>query len=328
MLDRDQARRAVRRFLSGLRLRCITPERQNAPASLPVAFIAVRNEMLRLPRCLDHYRALGVGRFYVVENNSTDTTAEYLMQQDDVCLYRTRETFVRKESWIDWLLRRHGRGRWCVVVDADELLDYPGRDVLGLAGFGEYLEKNDWNALHTLLLDLYPGGVVGETGYESGSDYFAMPWFFDPVDKLRRVPRHFWKGSGLDYRFEGGVRERVFGVSNCCSKFPFFRFAEGMFLHDGQHYLEGAHVAPLRGVLYHFKYLQDFVAHAREEVVRGQHWKQGAEYAKYAEQAQSGDICLHAAESVRYTGPQQMMDLNVMETTGEYAAFLAKAADR
>lgn len=160
-----------------------------------------------------------------------------------------------------------------------------------------------------MLLDLYPAGPVGSVAYRPGEDYFDHDWYFDPPASMRRTPRAFWKGSGLDYRFEGGVRERVFGVSNCCSKFPFFKFGRGMYLHDGQHYLEGAHVSPVRGVLYHFKYLQDFVPHACEEVQRGQHWKGAAEYRRYAEKARAsgGEVALKDASSVRFAGGEQML---------------------
>lgn len=277
----------------------------------PVLFAVMRNEMLRLPRFLEHYRKLGVSRFFVVENNSTDGTDSYLRRQADVGLYRSRDSFARKEAWIDILLRRHGARRWCVVADADELLDFPGLAESGLAALGDFLGQNGWNALHAILLDLYPPGPVAAMSYRAGDDYRAYEWYFDPFTTLRRVPRAFWKGSGLDYRFEGGTRERVFGVSNCCSKFPFFEFGRGMFLHDGQHYLEGAHIAPARGVLYHFKYLQDFVPHAREEAVRGEHWQGAREYARYVEacDAAGNDFTLRNANSVKFTGINQLQQL-------------------
>lgn len=277
----------------------------------PVLFAVMRNEMLRLPRFLEHYRKLGVSRFFVVENNSTDGTGVYLQSQPDVHLYRTRDSFTRKEAWIDILLRRHGAESWCVVADADELLDFPGLAESGLAALGDFLEQHGWNTLHAILLDLYPPGFVGALNYQPGDDYGDYEWYFDPFTTLRRRPRAFWKGSGLDYRFEGGTRERVFGVVNCCSKFPFFKFGRGMFLHDGQHYLEGAHIAPARGVLYHFKYLQDFAPHAREEVARGEHWQGAREYARYIEacDAAGEGFTLRDAHSVKFTGINQLQEL-------------------
>ena len=289
----------------------------------PLVFAVMRNEMLRLPRFLAHYRQLGASGFVVVENNSNDGTAGFLTQQEDVLLYRISGNFLRKEAWLDFLLRRHGSGRWCVVADADELLDFPESASLGLRGLARYLEAGGWNTLHAILLDLYPPGHVGAVNYRSGDDYRAYEWFFDPLTSLRRVPRVFWKGSGLEYRFEGGVRERIFGVSNCCSKFPFFKFDRGMFLHDGQHYLEGAHIAPIRGVLYHFKYLQDFVAHAHEEVRRGQHWQGASEYRRYVEVAKQcgGHIAMRDENSIKLQDVRQLEDCGFVTCPPDYADF-------
>ena len=305
--DRTTMRRAWRRFRASFQLR---PVRGNSSQQAgPVVFAVMRNEALRLPRFLEYYRQLGTAGFVVVENNSTDATIDILNSQPDVLLYRTSASFVSKEGWLDLLLRRHGTDRWCVVVDADELLDFSDSAELGLRGLAKYLEEGGWNTLHAVLLDLYPPGPVSAVDYRAGGDYFDLDWYFDPMSSMRKAPRVFWKGSGLDYRFEGGVRERVFGVTNCCSKFPFFKFNPGMFLHDGQHYLEAARVAPMRGVLYHFKYLRDFVPHAREETLRAQHWKGAIEYRRYTETAKAsgGVVTLRGDTSIRFEGMEQML---------------------
>ena len=302
-----------RRVWSSRRMRCLTPRTENPPSG-PVLFAIVRNEMLRLPRFLQHYRTLGVTRFYFVANNCTDETVSYLREQSDVCLYQTPETFVRKEAWIDLLLRRHGVGRWCLVVDADELFDYPDAPRVGLPELCAYLDDRGDTAVHAILLDLYPAVPLEEVGYQSGADYFTMPWYFDPPESLRKVPRAFYKGSGLDHRLEGGSRERLFGVKSCCSKFPLFRYHPGMFLSDGQHYIAGARISPLRGILYHFKYLQDFAPHVREEIGRGQHWQGAREYKTYASvlRDQGAELQFHDERSIRYKGSAQLEALGLI----------------
>lgn len=47
-------------------------------------FSKCRNESLRLPAFLRHYRNLGVNRFFIVDNESTDGSTEYLVTQPDV----------------------------------------------------------------------------------------------------------------------------------------------------------------------------------------------------------------------------------------------------
>lgn len=313
--------RWLHRAVSSLQMRCATPEKGSTPG--PVLFTVVRNEMLRLPRFLSYYRERGVRRFYCMENNSTDGTADYLTGQTDVCLYQTRENFVKKEAWIDALLRRHGNGKWCLVVDADELLDYPESNRLGIPDLCDYLEAHGENALHAVLLDLYPEGSLEEIAYQPGADYFQWTWYYDPPKNLTKVPRVFYKGSGLNYRLEGGLRKRLFGVGNCCSKFPLFRHERGMFLRDGQHYLEGAHISGLQGVLYHFKYLQDFVPRVREEAERGQHWEGAREYKSYARilSESKGALKFLDSQSIRYESVEQLESLEVVIRPADFNSF-------
>jgi Glycosyl transferase family 2 len=326
-----ESQRWLRRVSSSVRMRRVTSD--GGVAAGPALFAVVRNEMLRLPRFLAYYRERGIDRFFIVENNSTDGTASYLAEQKDVCLYQTRESFVKKEAWLDILLRRHGSGQWCLVVDADELLDYPDSNRLDIPDICDYLQSRSENALHAVLLDLYPGTSLEEVEYEPGTDYFKWVWYFDPPEDMNKVPRAFYKGSGLNYRFEGGLRKRVFGLGSCCSKFPLFRFRSGMFLRDGQHYLEGARISALRGVLYHFKYLQDFAPRVWEEVDRAQHWKGAQEYKAYARELteNKGATRFLNERSIRFEDVEQIESLRVVVRPPDFDSYfenLGATSDR
>lgn len=318
-------RRARARWVASAGLRRVS----GAPGPGPLVFAVVRNEMLRLPRFLTHYRELGASGFVIVENNSTDSTREFLAAQSDVCLYTTSHRFTGKEAWLDCLLRRHGRGRWCLVVDADELLEYPDSGRIRLPALCRYLDESGANAVHAILLDLYPEGPVSEVSYAAGADYFLQPWYFDGLASLTKAPRVFYRGSGLDHRLEGGARKRLFGVTACCSKFPLFRYERGMFLTDGQHYLEGGHFAGMRAVLYHFKYLQDFAPHVEEEVRRGEHWGGAVEYRAYADKvARDGNqLQIWTPDSIRLTGSRQLEELGFLTRPDSYRKFLQRSSE-
>jgi hypothetical protein len=55
------------------------PERQELRA-----FLVVRDEIARLPDVFRHHRGLGIERFFVVDNGSSDGTLEFLQDQSDV----------------------------------------------------------------------------------------------------------------------------------------------------------------------------------------------------------------------------------------------------
>ena len=293
----------------------------------PIAISVLRNEMLRLPRFFEYYRSLGVREFVIVDNNSTDGTREYLASREDVLLYSTKAHFVGKERWVNLLLRKHGLGRWSLVVDADELIDYPSSDSVHLPDLCRYLEETGSNAVHAILLDLYPETSPSEVAYETGSDYFEKKWYFDPIESLSKAPRHFYLGSGLDYRFMGGMRARMFGVSPCCSKFPLVRFEPGMFLTDGQHYLEGGRFSELRAVLYHFKYLQDFALHVREESQRGQYLWAANEYKAYATTMEAGGegLQFRSGESILLEGSAQLEECGFLVRPRSFEEFVRKS---
>ena len=134
-------------------------------------FSKCRNEILRLPAFLAHYRALGVERFFIVDNGSTDGSTEYLAAQPGVELSRTAERFSDTKggaAWMNDLLAKFGTGSWCVTVDVDELLVYPGSEVAALPALTAYLDAHGHTALGCTLLDLYPDGPLAECRYRSG----------------------------------------------------------------------------------------------------------------------------------------------------------------
>ncbi len=322
-------RKSLKRYAAGWQasreLRRVSGRHSSSDA--PIVISVLRNEKLRLPRFFDHYRALGVGEFVIVDNNSTDGTREYLSSREDVLLYSTDAHFVGKERWVNLLLRRHALDRWCLIADADELLDYPHADRIPVPTLCQYLEGIGANALHAILLDLYPEGTLSAVSYKTGEDYFARDWYFDPFESLCRAPRHFHRGCGLDHRFMGGMRKRVFGVAPCCSKFPLLRYEKGMFLSDGQHYLEGGRFPELRAVLYHFKYLQDFELNVREEMQRGQYLWASSEYRAYADLMGRGDnagVSFRNVDSILLRGAAQLEECGYLVAPQSYREFAAK----
>ena len=143
-------------------------------------FARCRNERLRLPAFFQHYRAMGVDRFYIVDNESSDGTTEYLASQPDVHLFRTTDRYGESGSgtaWMNALLAEFGVGCWCVTVDIDELLIFPGSEQTPLRRLTAHLDGRGHDAFVCLMLDLYPAGpiverfrLLGGTRVVAGSD--------------------------------------------------------------------------------------------------------------------------------------------------------------
>ena len=73
-------------------------------------FATIRDEAVRLPHFLDHYRALGVSHFLFVDNESSDGTLDLLRDAADVVRELTTGPQVLVGSsmggWIALLLMR------------------------------------------------------------------------------------------------------------------------------------------------------------------------------------------------------------------------------
>ena len=288
-----------------------------------VLFACVRNEALRLPHFLVHYRRLGVRHFVIVDNASTDDTPRLLAAAPDVSLWHAAGSYRGSRYGMDWitgLMARHGSGRWCVVADADELLVYPGCDATDLPGLGARLQALGQWALPALMLDLYPQGAVSSAEAAPGDDpVAAAPWFdAGPYRQRRQWP------TGNPW-VQGGARARAFYAdapdrAPTLNKFPFVRW------HWRRAWASSTHVAlpphlnrawpdpgerRLTGVLLHTKFLADAPPRAREERARGEHFARPPLHARYYAGV-ADDPVLWTPESIRFAGWRHLVELGLM----------------
>lgn len=178
-----------------------------------VAVVLAYNEAHRFPYFLEHYRALGVRHFIVVENASTDGTGALLDGMTDVSVIRTEQPYRDYKSiWRRLLSERYLLDRWVIFPDVDELLVYPGWPEVSIDALTRYLDEEGYRALFTPMVDMYPEGPLKDLSYKAGDSFLdCCPWFdgegyrYNPLKgshaKRYRTPaRHVF----------GGTRERLF----------------------------------------------------------------------------------------------------------------------
>jgi len=182
------------------------------PTEVSVVAIA-KNEELRLADFLRHHRAIGVSRFFIVDNNSTDGTAEILKAQPDVVYFPSSAPFrENKVVWRKAVCDRYLDDRWILALDIDELFVYPGWPEKTLPRFIEECKREGAAAVFAPMVDMYSNRPLSDLDYQAGNSLIEVCPYFDS-DGYRLAER---KGTDLldfplpKHVVQGGPRERVF----------------------------------------------------------------------------------------------------------------------
>ena len=252
-----------------------------------LCFLKVRNEMTRLPSVINHHRALGIDRFFIIDNGSEDETLSFLKEQPDVAVFSANQDFKYSSSgmnWICFLMDEFANGRWCLIIDADELFVYPNCESKGIKDLCFFLDERGYGCVAATMIDMYSTKPVCETSYKSGESLINTCQYFDSdnykVFTSKYIPL---------FAIYGGPRQRSFWdksdimSSPCLSKVPLVKWE------NGYNYLASTHfmscgpqkLSQLTSALLHFKFLDDFYQRASMEAKREQLWNNASEYKRY-----------------------------------------------
>lgn len=168
------------------------------------------NEMLRLPDFLRHHRELGIAKFFFVDNGSTDGSYEYLLDQEDVCVFRSTKQYKEyKAIWRKLIADRYAVGHWVLFADVDELFVYPGWPELDVEDLTQHLQKTGADAMFCTMVDMYSDKPIGQHPYKQGTSMLEHCPYFDgdgywrlavPLKDLKRFPTppfHVYGGARM-----------------------------------------------------------------------------------------------------------------------------------
>jgi len=287
-------------------------------------FSTMRNEIERLPYFLEHYRALGVEQFFIVDNGSTDGTTEHLKAQSDVSLWHTEASYRRAKFgvlWLNNLLNQFGHKHWCMVVDVDELFIYPHHTTRPLQALTQWLEDSLISSFSAMLIDMY---AKTPRHCARGQNPLEVLTHFDSGNYTQRRNIRF-----TELWIQGGPRQRLFfddkpSKAPALNKTPLINWRRHYVYISSTHLLlprslnqtyerEGGE--KICGALLHTKFLDDLTDRAREELKRGEHYENSAEYLAYAENPEAM-AQMWTEQSTEYADWQQLERLGLISFGG------------
>ncbi len=286
-------------------------------------FSTQRNEKIRLPYFLDYYREQGVNHFFIVDNDSTDGSADYLADQPDVSVWSTKASYKKSRfgvDWLNWLMIKHAHGHWCLTVDPDEFLIYPFCDTRPLRALTDWLDASSIKSFSAMLLDMYPKGRLDAHPYQQGQNPIEIAGWFDSGNYTMTRNRLFG-----NLWIQGGPRARVFFADQpenapALNKVPLVKWDKRYAYVSSTHMLLPRGLNQVydewggekaSGVLLHAKFLDTFTSKAAEELSRGQHYSASVEYKAYAESLKD-DPDLWCKWSEKYINWRQLEILGLM----------------
>ena len=263
---------------------------------------------------LNHYRALGVDHFFMVDNGSTDGTYQALLQQPDVSVFRQTSSFRAAGCgifWINHLIRRFGVGHWCFQVDMDEAFVFPHMEQgRGLRDFLSFVAAQGWSSVPAMMLDMYPATLGDATTANS----FAESRYFD-LD-YRSFPNEL-----PPYRFiQGGIRARLSGRSLMMTKAPLVRPTANFAYLANNHQHTHLPISEVTGALLHYKFIGNLRLRVDEAIEREEHFMGARFYRALRDPiaAPDGPTQLLSKHSMIYQSPQDLLRAGLMQSSSAW----------
>lgn len=275
----------------------------------------LRNEAARLPLFFEHYKNLGVTRFFITDNDSTDESLNILLDEPAADVFISKVPFQESKGGVYWsngLAHAHCLNRWMLRVDADELLVYDGMDDHPLPHLTRLLDTRDLDRLYAPMIDLYSSAGFNSDDRPLAEIIENDSWFDDDGYKLDR-----WREG---WHLTGGPRERLFHnkpetkYGHWLSKYPLLRMEESKTFFN-QHYFwpfDKVTRGPMAALL-HLKLTDNFRERCARYVQEKQHANESKGYRIINNELQKSSIrtAMHS-RSKRYRGPKSFIRHNLM----------------
>ena len=242
----------------------------------------VKDELYRTRKFLNHYRNIGVHKFVIIDNQSTDGTKEYLGEQHDVFLISALDKYTtnRREAWLNRVLSYFGYNRWYMVADIDELIVYRGVEEHDISDVVKFALDNNLSRIRGMMIDMYPEEY---SAIDDTEDIYSLYTFFDSDTYT------YEKACEFEI-VRGGFRNRCMGSNALLTKYPLFFFEEGD-IEGKSHFLfpYKKNWGDCYLAIKHYKFLPSDIEKYRMIAENGNYYNGSVQYKQYIKKLDDTD---------------------------------------
>lgn len=286
-----------------------------------VVICHIKDGISYIDHFLNHYRAIGVKKFAIIDNGSKDGGKEYLLTQKDCDVYECHDDYKRSRCgtfWKNTLIEHYQNAKWIFSCDIDELAVYDGWPELDLNKLAETCSKAGYGAVTAVMIDMYDLGPLSKAiGPHESINLLKDFSHFDGTG-YSRIKEHNWRKNNFPRQIiDGGPSKRVAGGSRFAwlAKTP-------LILEPGVFFLDPHTVIPvslnfnkvLIGLL-HFRFNGDLLKKTKIAKKLGHTQGSVEKYNKYGSQIESNpDFSFGYDNSQKFEKPSQFIEKGIIES--------------
>ena len=236
-----------------------------------VVTCAVRNGEYYIESFIRHYSQMGFRHIFFLDNGSSDQTISIAKRHKNVSICRsTLPIEGNQELFKKYLAQNAAEGGWRLDADIDEFFDYPFSEVIRLDSFIEYLNKNQFNAVITQLLDMFSDKPLAQLAEEKDEDPRVAYQYFD-ISEIRKTAYHaseitatYGHRNTFSNRnaelYWGGLRKTLCGNDCLLTKHSLFLPGKRLELFPHVHFMNNAKLADVSCAMLHYKFTRNALA--------------------------------------------------------------------
>lgn len=244
--------------------------RVSGPRTVPVSqrdavvTCVVKNGEFYIESFIEHYSRLGFRHIFFLDNGSNDRTVSIAQKYANVSICQSSLPIDTYQGLFKkYLAQNSAQGGWCLDADIDEFFDYPSSAAIKLSDFLEYLNRQQYNAVITQLLDMFPGSPLSSVTTQQSEELSNAYEYYDISDVTKtkyhtaELAANYGSRNQLSNAdvalYFGGIRKTLYGNNCLLTKHSLFKPEKRLDLFPHVHFVNSATLADVSCVMLHYK---------------------------------------------------------------------------